>query len=99
MSYEKIKAKYADKAKEKGSAEADVKGRMDALELSLREAEQELYEASTLRNKVISKENSDAYYEALQKRNRIGREYKEAKQAYEDTCAGEVVEKICERIM
>lgn len=99
MSYEKIKAKYAEKVKAQTSTEATAKAKMDALARQLEQAEQELYEAATLRNKVIKKENSDAYYEALQKRNRIEREYKEAKQAYEDTCAGEVVEKICERIM
>lgn len=99
MSYETIKAKYAEKVKAQTSTEATAKAKMDNLARQLEQAEQELYEAGTLRNKVINKENSDAYYEALQKRNRIEREYKEAKQAYEDTCAGEVVEKICERIM
>ena len=99
MSYETIKAKYASKAKEKYSAEAEAKERMDALKVSLRKAEQELYEAGTLRNKVINKENADAYHKALRKRNSIEREYEEAKQAYEDICAGEVVGKICDRIM
>jgi hypothetical protein len=99
MSYETIKAKYADKAKAQTSTEATAKANMDNLARQLEQAERELHEAGTLRNKVINKENSDAYYEALQKRNLIEREYKEAKQAYEDTCAGEVVEKICERIM
>lgn len=99
MSYEKIKAKYAEKVKAQTSTEATAKAKMDDLARQLEQAEQELREAATLRNKVISKENADAYYEALQKRNRIEREYKEAKQAYEDTCAGEAVEKICERIM
>lgn len=99
MSYEKIKEKYAEKVKAQTSTEATAKAKMDNLARQLEQAEQELHEAATLRNKVINKENSDAYYEALQKRNRIEREYKEAKQAYEDTCAGEVMEKICERIM
>lgn len=99
MSYETIKAKYAEKVKAQTSTEATAKAKMDALARQLEQAEQELHEAGTLRNKAINKENSDAYYEALQKRNRIEREYKEAKQAYEDTCAGEAVEKICERIM
>lgn len=99
MSYETIKAKYAEKVKAQTSTEATAKAKMDNLARQLEQAEQELHEAATLRNKVINKENADAYYEALQKRNRIEREYKEAKQVYEDTCAGEVVEKICERIM
>lgn len=99
MSYETIKAKYADKVKAQTSTEATAKAKMDNLARQLEQAEQELHEAATLRNKAINKDNADAYYEALQKRNRIEREYKEAKQAYEDTCAGEVVEKICERIM
>lgn len=99
MSYETIKAKYTDKVKAQTSTEATAKAKMDDLARQLEQAEQELHEAATLRNKVISKENADAYYEAMQKRNRIEREYKEAKKAYEDTCAGEVVEKICERIM
>lgn len=99
MSYETIKAKYAEKVKAQTSTEATAKAKMDNLARQLEQAEQELYEAGTLRNKVINKENADAYYEALKKRNRIEREYKEAKQAYEDTCAGDVVEKICERIM
>ena len=99
MSYEAIKAKYADKVKAQTSTEATAKAKMDDLARQLEQAEQELHEAATLRNKVINKKNADAYYEALQERNRIEREYKEAKKAYEDTCAGEVVEKICERIM
>lgn len=99
MSYETIKAKYADKAKAQTSTEVTAKAKMDDLARQLEQAEQELHEAATLRNKVISKENADAYNEAMMKRNRLQREYNEAKKAYEDTCAGEVVEKICERIM
>ena len=67
--------------------------------MRLREAEQVLHEATTLRNKAINKENADAYYEALQERNRLQREYEEAKRAYEDTCVGDVVKGICSRIM
>lgn len=99
MSYETIKAKYADKAKAQASTEATAKAKMDDLARQLEQAEQELYEAGTLRNKVICKENGDAYHEAMLKRNRIQREYNEAKKAYEDTCAGDVVKDICERIM
>lgn len=99
MSYETIKAKYADKAKAQTSTEATAKAKMDDLARQLEQAEQELHEAATLRNKVISKENSDAYNEAMMKRNRLQREYEESKRAYEDTCAGDVVEGICSQIM
>ena len=99
MNYETIKTKYADKVKQQTSTEAKARTKMDELELSLRHAEQVLDEAAQARNKVINKANSDAYNEALYERNRIKREYEEAKQAYEDICIGEVAEKICDRIM
>lgn len=98
MSYEKIKAKYADKVKQQTSAEAEAKAKMDELARQLKQAEQELHEATTLRNKAINKETADAYYEAMEERNRIAREYKEAKEAYEDTRVGEIMEKICQRM-
>lgn len=99
MSYETIKAKYADKVKAQTSIEATAKAKMDDLARQLKQAEQELYEAGTLRNKVINKENADAYYEALHKRNRLQREYNEAKTEYEDVCVGDAVKDICERMM
>ena len=99
MSYEKIKAKYADKVKAQTSTEATAKAKMDALARQLEQAEQELHEAATLRNKVINKENADAYNEAMMKRNRLQREYKEAKAEYEDAYVGDVVKDVCERIM
>lgn len=99
MSYETIKAKYADKVKAQTSTEATAKAKMDALARQLEQAEQELYEAATLRNKAINKENADAYNEAMMKRNRLQREYNEAKAEYEDACAGDVVKDICKRIM
>ena len=98
MSYEKIKAKYADKVKAQTSTEATAQAKMNDLARQLEQAEQELHEAGTLRNKVINKENADAYYEALQKRNRLQREYNEAKTEYEDVCVGDVVKDICERM-
>lgn len=99
MSYEKIKAKYADKVKQQTSTEAEAKAKVDDLALRLRHAEQVLYEAAQARNKVINKANSDAYHEALHERNRVKREYEEAKRAYEDICVGDAVKGVCERIM
>lgn len=99
MSYEKIKAKYADKVKAQTSTEAIAKAKMDNLARQLKQAEQELHEAATLRNQVINKENADAYYEALHKRNRLQREYNEAKASYKDAYVGDAVKNVCERIM
>lgn len=92
MDYEAIKTKYADKAKEKKSVEVSAKERMNAAEARLKEAEEALYQAAQLRNKSINHENSGAYWEALHERNRMEKEFKEAKREYDRTRVGDLTE-------
>lgn len=99
MSYEDIKKKYIKQVAMQSGNEADAKATMEAAARRLRLAEQRLHEAGEQRNRTLNKETGDAWLEALGERNRLSREYEEAKRAYENVCAGDVVDGICAKIM